>query len=266
MRKRNKFKAKRSNKKPHLEGDAQSHPQVTRRKDIRRWMTPLWILSGLVLTLAGLLYALLPHYRFHALWMAFVGTVFGVAALFVWLHATMAEHNTSHHPEELDKSPHLPLSTSTPMKDQQPSKSISTVNQSGGQNIVADIVNLASEKRSFTPDNDARFAAALSTVSKGSVVVEYLLGDGEAGGFAEQIAERLRSSGFTVRSVNAVILKGDPGTGMRILVNPQEKTADSAFLRADAIRAGFEAMGLEVEIRHNPDIPLGNITIRVAPL
>jgi hypothetical protein len=85
--------------------NSQAFPEVASRKDIRRWMTPLWILSGIALALAGII-AGISHYKFFALWTAYVGTMFGIAALFVWFHALIAEHDGT----QLDKSKPVPLS------------------------------------------------------------------------------------------------------------------------------------------------------------
>jgi hypothetical protein len=77
-------------------------------------MTPLWILSGLALGLAGVLCTIsLSHYKFPALWIAFIGTVLAVAAVFVWLHATIAEHDgDASRSGDLDKSSSSAVSVS----------------------------------------------------------------------------------------------------------------------------------------------------------
>lgn len=111
--KRKKSHAKHPKQKADVKHDAEPTPQIARRKDIRRWMTPLWIISGVLLALAGILCSVsLSHFKYAALWIAFIGTVFATAAVFVWLHATIAEHDKDSTPPKsvANKSP-SPLET-----------------------------------------------------------------------------------------------------------------------------------------------------------
>lgn len=111
MSKRNK-KVQRSRTKKESSGetDAQGVPQIVRREDIRRRMNPLWILSGVFIGFAGLLIAFLPHAKLYALWISYLGVIFGIAAVFVWLHAVIAE---------LDRIPlALKLDSSTPHRSE----------------------------------------------------------------------------------------------------------------------------------------------------
>jgi hypothetical protein len=101
--------------------DTKPFPKVGRRKNIRRWMTPLWILSGLAFGLAGVLCAIsVHHYKFPALWIAFGGTVLAVAAVFIWLHATIAQHDE-------DTSLPRPLDMSAPRALSEPKTASPTV-------------------------------------------------------------------------------------------------------------------------------------------
>ena len=97
---------KHTKDKSHVEHEPKAPQQITRRKDIRRWMTPLWILSGVAFALAAILCGIsVSHHKFHALWATYVGIILAFAAIFVWWHATIAERDTqtAHPPIPLDK-------------------------------------------------------------------------------------------------------------------------------------------------------------------
>ena len=93
MRKKKRKAAYRSKQKANVKRNAQSHPKVLRSDNIRRFMTPLWITSAVFLAVAGLVATLLPPAKYIALWVAFFGVLLSVAAVFVWFHALIAEHD-----------------------------------------------------------------------------------------------------------------------------------------------------------------------------
>lgn len=106
-------KTKKPKQKANIKYDTKPLPETGTPKDIRHWMTPLWILSGVAFGLAGVLCGIsVSHYKFHALWMAAIGTGLAVAAVFVWLHTTIADHDrTPPPPGKLDNPTPAPLET-----------------------------------------------------------------------------------------------------------------------------------------------------------
>jgi hypothetical protein len=86
-KKRKKPTANRTKNKTYVKGEYETFPEACRRKNIRRCMTPLWILSGIAFAIAGL--SIGYHHKLVALWSTFFGVVLALAAITVWLQTVI---------------------------------------------------------------------------------------------------------------------------------------------------------------------------------
>lgn len=240
--------AKRSKNEAHIEKDADAFPQVGRRQDIRRYMTPLWILSGVAFAVATLFLGFClfnSAYRFHALWSTYVGIMLAIAAVFVWWHATLAEHFANTFPKESDNKQSAPLETPTPtpMKDDKPNINISSANQSGGfTGYNTGTVNLGPSPRVITQVDHDRFVVAAKSAPKGTITLGFNSGNPESHNFAVQLRQLLRDAGYTVKEEFIQNMMWNPPLyGVRLEIRDNEKPTQFAI----AVQVLLKQIGID---------------------
>ena len=96
-RKKKRNRGNRTRHKSHVKDETAPLPKFTWTQHVLRMVTPLWILSGIAFGLAGVLYGIL-HYRYAALWMAYIAIVLGSGSLFAWFHSEVVKYETTHTP------------------------------------------------------------------------------------------------------------------------------------------------------------------------
>jgi hypothetical protein len=96
--------------------------------------------------------------------------------------------------------------------------------------------------RTLTPEQGIRFKAALAGKFRGSVVLEYSVGDSEAQRFMSQIDALLQDSGWSTHSTARVF--DDNLTGVIIAAWKMEKP----LLAASVLRAAFAAIGVLADV------------------
>jgi hypothetical protein len=119
------------------EGEHKSNPKPKREDKPHNRMSSTTII--VLCVVVPLLLGGFANYFAHKWWILYL-PLFGFLLLLGYLGHLAIRGKRS--PNQLDTSKQLALSTPAPMKDDRPNKSISTINQSGGQNIIADNVKL----------------------------------------------------------------------------------------------------------------------------
>ena len=145
---------------------------------------------------------------------------------------------------------------------------ITTTNQSGGQNIIAEgDVNLGPERRDLTPDKRAKYLGELKNAPKGKIDVAVVNGDEGTHDFAEQIRAALQSIGYStgpdMSSFNPI--GGRPPQGVTIVLDKASHVPQSS---TDALQRAFKAIDIDAPARigDGPRSPGPDSTsIEVAP-
>jgi hypothetical protein len=230
------------------------------------------IVGGLVVTglftLAGMLYN--HNDKRLAIWTFFVAGVFTLFMICkVWADSvgTPLIEVSSTTPTPTPAITPTQTPTPTPMKkDDRPTQSITTTNQSGGQNIIAGgDVHLAPLPRTITAADRSKFISAVRDAPKGKVDIWFAAADPEANAFAERLVSLLNEAGYQAKVgggfmaaispplVGVIICIAD-GTNPPPLANPLRY----AFKQVDIDTSGMIDKGLskdELRIRVGPIPP-----------
>lgn len=139
------------------------------------------------------------------------------------------------------------------MKDgDRPNQSITTTNQSGGQNIIAGgDVHLGPKRRLITPTQEAAILSALAGVPAGKVEISVTESDLEAVAFARQIESLLKKAGNQVHVRLMMMMSGPMGAPVGLGLTIKNERAVPPH--AQAIGNALGAVGLTQGGSTNPD-------------
>jgi hypothetical protein len=154
--------------------------------------------------------------------------------------------------------------TVTPVKDNRRNQSISTVNQRGGQNIIAGgDVHLGPQPRTISAQDRTAFKALVATAPKGRVELGHMSSDPETYAFAKQLVELLNEAGYkaAITMTYGAIASIPPAVG--IYVDVRDGTKPPAF--ALPLREGLVRINIDNKGKVDEGLPDDCIRINVFP-
>jgi hypothetical protein len=152
--------------------------------------------------------------------------------------------------------------TATPVKSNRPNQSISTVNQSGGQNIIAGgDVHLGPQPRHL---DRAKFVAFLKECKSGPFEIRCSATDVEARNFALEIQGAFWEAGWKEARLNDRVLFFPQPTGLKLWIKSAEEEAIPPH--AGAVQQAFKHINLPTAAETHEDQEKGTLILVVGSI